>query len=301
MEYINSTKYHIEQLKSFKNLETSLKDTKQIEPIIVFIDNNNIEHIVDGVKRAKILTSLNMDIQKKAFKDLIILFKFILDSKEIYDSSIWKYIHILKENEISEEDIFSLVLKGRLKISTRDIWKLLNINYSSNIYNILTELNMDLKELILYHDVEQNDFISLLNLFKSIGANKNNRKDLFNLMSEITKRENLSLTELVNQSEFKELLESNLQKNDKISLFKKMLFNQRYPNMSKEIEVLTNLKSKIKTPGLKLDLPIDKESKRTNISFQFRNYKELEKKVKALQNLLNDEYLKEVLSKIENR
>ena len=295
------SKYHIKQLKKFNNLELSLKETSQIEPVIVFIDNQNIEYIVDGVKRFEILNKLNEEISKRSFKNLIKLFSFILDSKEIYESTVWKYFHLLKENNISEEEIFSQIIKNRLKLSIRDIWKVLEIKYSVETEDLLTELNMSIKELTAYYQLESKDINSLFLLFTNINANKNNRKDIFSLINEIMKREKISFNELLKKEELDNILNSELQKNDKINIFKKALFNMRYPNMSKEVELLTNLKNKIKTPGLKLDLPIDKESVRSNISFQFRNHKELEKKINSLQKLLNDENLKEILSQIENR
>jgi len=296
-----NTKYHISQLKEFKNLELSLEKTNQIEPIIVFIDGENKEYIVDGIKRTVILEKLNKKIEKKTFKDLLNLLAFVLDSKEIHESSLWKFFHLLKENNIKEEEIFSSVIKARLKLSIRDIWKALEINFSEKTYNLLTQLNMSIKELITYYQVESEDFDSLLELFLSINANKNNRKDLFNLINELLKIKKISFKDLLTDSSIDSVLNSNLQKNDKMNSLKKSLFNLRNPNMSQEIEQLTALKNKIKTPGLKLDLPVDKESIRSNISFQFKNFKELEKKVNALNKLLSDENLKEVLNQIENR
>jgi len=296
-----NTKYHISQLKEFKNLELSLEKTNQIEPIIVFIDGENKEYIVDGIKRTVILEKLNKKIEKKTFKDLLNLLAFVLDSKEIHESSLWKFFHLLKENNIKEEEIFSSVIKARLKLSIRDIWKALEINFSEKTYNLLTQLNMSIKELITYYQVESEDFDSLLELFLSINANKNNRKDLFNLINELLKIKKISFKDLLKDSSIDSVLSSNLQKNDKMNSLKKSLFNLRNPNMSQEIEQLTALKNKIKTPGLKLDLPVDKESIRSNISFQFKNFKELEKKVNALNKLLSDENLKEVLNQIENR
>jgi len=296
-----NTKYHISQLKKFKNLELSLEKTNQIEPIIVFIDSENKEYIVDGIKRTVILEKLNKKIEKKTFKDLLNLLAFVLDSKEIHESSLWKFFHLLKENNIKEEEIFSSVIKARLKLSIRDIWKALEINFSEKTYNLLTQLNMSIKELITYYQVESEDFDSLLELFLSINANKNNRKDLFNLINELLKIKKISFKDLLKDSSIDSVLSSNLQKNDKMNSLKKSLFNLRNPNMSQEIEQLTALKNKIKTPGLKLDLPVDKESIRSNISFQFKNFKELEKKVNALNKLLSDENLKEVLNQIENR
>ena len=296
-----NTKYHISQLKKFKNLELSLEKTNQIEPIIVFIDSENKEYIVDGIKRTVILEKLNKKIEKKTFKDLLNLLAFILDSKEIHESSLWKFFHLLKENNIKEEEIFSSVIKARLKLSIRDIWKALEIKFSEKTYNLLRQLNMSIKELITYYQVEAEDFNSLLELFLSINANKNNRKDLFNLINELLKIKKISFKDLLTDSSIDSVLNSNLQKNDKMNSLKKSLFNLRNPNMSQEIEQLTALKNKIKTPGLKLDLPVDKESVRSNISFQFKNFKELEKKVNALNKLLSDENLKEVLNQIENR
>ncbi len=295
-------KYHIKQVKSFNNLRESLNDISQIEPVIVFIDEDDgREYIVDGLKRVRILSELGIDIQKMVFKDFIKLFAYILDSKEVYDATIWKYIHLLKQKNFSEKDIYVYILKERLKISLRDIWKLLEINYSIEIESLLIDLNITIKELISYYEFEMLSFNVLLTLFKTLKANKNNRKELFILINEIMKRENIVFSELLCKKEIKEVLETELQANEKLNLLKKALFILRYPNMSLEIEELSKLKNKIKTPGFRLDLPIDKESVRSNITFQFRNYQELERKVKALTNLLNNDSLKELLEKIDNR
>jgi len=294
-------KYHIKQVKSFNNLKLSLKEISQIEPVILFIDDNDNEYIVDGIKRIEILSELNIAVNKKTFRNFIKLFAYILDSKDIYDATIWKYIHLLKEKRFSENEIYISIIKERLKMSLRDIWKLLEIDYSVEIEALLVDLNITLKELISYYEFEKGSFNVLLTLFKNFKANKNNRKDLFVLLSEVMKREHITFAQLLCKDEIKDVLESELQTNEQLNLLKKVLFNLRYPSMSKEIDELTNLKNKIKTPGFKLDLPIDKESNRSNISFQFRNYQELERKVKSLNTLLENESLKDILEKIENR
>jgi hypothetical protein len=258
-----SIKYNINQVKTFNNLENSLIEAGQIEPIITFIDTKNIEHIVDGEKRSIILKKMNKEVQKKAFNGLIKLFGFILDSKEIYESSIWKYFHIFKNNNFTEKDIYTSVIKDRLKLSIRDIWKLLEIEYSFGTEELLTELDISLKELISYYEFEKKDFNSLLILFKTLKANKNNRKDLFIIINEVIKRDDISFSNLMEKPEVIEIIESELQASEKINVFKKYIYTLRYPNISKEVEILTNLKNKIKTPGFKLDFPIDKESNKS--------------------------------------
>ncbi len=293
--------YQIKQIKDFNNLEQSLKEAGQIEPIIVFIDKNNKEYIVDGKKRSDLLKKLNIKQQKKEFNDLIKLFRFILDSKDITEVTIWKYTHLLNKRGLTENEIYNEVFNQRIKISVRDIWKLLQVNYSPILEKQFTDLQVSLKEIIMYYEFDPKNLEKIMEVFLLLQANKNNRKDIFIFINEILKIKKLSLTNFLELEEIKEILNSELQSNEKINLFKKLLFSLRNPNINQEIENLNVLKNKIKTTGFKLDLPIEKESKRSSISFEFKNYKELEKKINSLNNLLNQEALKELLEKIENR
>jgi len=287
--------YHVKQKSEFKNLKEHLDEYGQIENVIVYNDGVK-EYIIDGAKRVKLFKNP----QKTVLTDLITSYKLILSSKTIPDSSIWKMILKLK-NDIDEKAIYERLLKGRVKISIRDIWKLTQIDYSESLENSFYNLNISLKELKTYYSLKNDELIALFDLFEKNGLNKNSRNDFYLLLTEIAKIDNISIVDLLKRDRVTDIINSELQNKDKMKVLKKLLFSFRYPNINKEIEYLTSLKFKLKTPSVRLDIPIDIESNICSVSFNFKNLDDLKKRVQTLSELSNDENFEKILDVISKR
>jgi len=289
-------KYHVKQNNNFINLKEHLLEYGQIEKIIIYKDNNK-EFIIDGIKRVKFLENP----QKIVLNSLMKTYKLLLSSKEIPESSTWKMILKLKETGVDEKEIWNELLKDKFKISIRDIWKLTQIEYSKELEDIFFNLKITLKELRGYYLSTKDDLLTLFTFFETINLNKNNRKDFFTLLNEVSQIDKITIKEVLNREKILNVLNSELQNNEKTKSLKKILFSFRYPNINKEIEYLTNLKFKVKTPSIKLDLPIDIESNRCSISFKFKDIEGLKKISKTISNLTEDKNLIEILEVVKKR
>jgi hypothetical protein len=289
-------KYHVKQNNNFINLKEHILEYGQIEKIIIY-KNSNREFIIDGVKRVESLENP----QKIVLNSLMKAYKLLLSSKEIPESSIWKMILKLKDIGIDEKEIGNELLKDKFKISIRDIWKLTQIEYSKELEDMFFNLKITLKELRGYYLSTKDDLLTFFSFFETINLNKNNRKDFFTLLNEISQIDKITIKEVLNREKVLKVLNSELQNNEKTKLLKKILFSFRYPNINREIEYLTNLKFKVKTPSIKLDLPIDIESNRCSISFKFKDIEGLKKISKTISNLTEDKHLIEILEVVKKR
>lgn len=288
--------YHIAQINKFKDLDQHLESYSQLEKIVIYRKGDN-EYIIDGFKRVAILSYENTE--KIVFDDLKIAYEFMLSYSNLYDSSVWKIISILNK-EISQDELHLIITKY-INISSRDLWKLLQINYTKELEALFLSLNLNLKEICSYYILSYEDIFSLMNFFIIFQANKNNRKYFFEILYDLSKTKKKTIRELLLLDEIKNISNSNLQNNDKVKKLKEFLFSLRNPNLFEEIDQLNKLKSKLKLPGIKIELPINMESSKTAISFNFKNLKDLNSKLEYLSKLsLNDNFL-EILNFLKKR
>ncbi len=288
--------YHISQDSSFSKLDEHLKKYPQLEKVIVY-KNNHKEYIIDGLKRVGVLGYENTE--KIFFDRLENAYEFMLSYKKLPDSSIYKII-VLLNKEMELERLSNLITKY-FNISSRDIWKLLELEYSEELYDYFLKLNISIKELASYYVLSGGDLLSLMKFFMKFYPNKNNRRYFFEILFELSKIQNKSFEQLLNIDDINGILESKLQNNEKLKKLKDFLFNLRNPNLFAEIQNINNLKTKLKLPGIKIDLPIDIESSRVGISFNFTKLSDLEKKLSFLSKLNIDKNFLEILDFLKKR
>lgn len=289
-------KYHIKQLLSFENIENHFEKFGQTEKILVY-EKNNKNFIIDGIKRYVFFKN---NCEKSVFHNLLDCYNYFLIKTKTSESQIITIIKNLVEENYSIEEIFNYFGK-KLSVSLRDLDKISKIKvWNDNLQRIALKFDMQISELKNYYLLDEKDLIDLFNFYDYFDFNSNHRRDIFVLIDEIAKRDNLSFNQIFEYT--KEIKDSELQNSDKINKIKALLHKIRFPEYYSENNRILELKPKFKAiGGLIVDIPFEKESKNININFKIQNIEELLKKIESLTKLSNDEIFKEITKIIEKR
>lgn len=289
-------KYHIKQLLSFENIENHFEKFGQTEKILVY-EKNNKNFIIDGIKRYVFFKN---NCEKSVFHNLLDCYNYFLIKTKTSESQIITIIKNLVEENYSIEEIFNCFGK-KLSVSLRDLDKISKIKvWNDNLQRIALKFDMQISELKNYYLLDEKDLIDLFNFYDYFDFNSNHRRDIFVLIDEIAKRDNLSFNQIFEYT--KEIKDSELQNSDKINKIKALLHKIRFPEYYSENNRILELKPKFKAiGGLIVDIPFEKESKNININFKIQNIEELLKKIESLTKLSNDEIFKEITKIIEKR
>ncbi len=289
-------KYHIKQLLSFENIENHFEKFGQTDKILVY-EKNNKNFIIDGIKRYIFFKN---NCEKAVFHNLLDCYNYFLIKTKTSESQIITIIKNLVEENYSIEEIFNCFGK-KLSVSLRDLDKISKIKvWNDNLQRIALKFDMSISEIKNYYLLNEKDFIDLFNFYDYFDFNSNHRRDIFVLIDEIAKKDNLSFNQIFEYT--KEIKDSELQNSDKINKIKALLHKIRFPEYYSENNRILELKPKFKAiGGLIVDIPFEKESKNININFKIQNIEELLKKIESLTKLSNDEIFKEITKIIEKR
>ncbi|MBF0302004.1 MAG: hypothetical protein HQK73_03110 [Desulfamplus sp.] len=145
---------------------------------------------------------------------------------------------------------------------------------------------------------------SFVRLFSKIKTSLNKQKEIITNIHEIAARENISVTDVINAKEIREIVDNSADgadENRKGNLLRSILFEQRYPNLSKAKEQfninlkLLNSQGDLKG-GIKLEPPADFEGRDYTISFKFSNVDDLAQNADAISALSKNRLLDQIIS-----
>lgn len=144
----------------------------------------------------------------------------------------------------------------------------------------------------------------LVNLFLNIRCSLNKQKEIITNIHEIAARENISAADVINAEEIIEIVDNSgdiADENRKGNLVRAVLFDRRYPNLSKAKEQfninlkLLNSQGGLKG-GIKLEPPADFEGRDYTISFKFSNVDDLAQSAEAILTLSKNRLLDQIIS-----
>ncbi|MBF0412668.1 MAG: hypothetical protein HQK70_08150 [Desulfamplus sp.] len=145
---------------------------------------------------------------------------------------------------------------------------------------------------------------SFVRLFSKIKTSLNKQKEIITNIHEIAARENISVTDVINAKEIREIVDNSADgadENRKGNLLRSILFEQRYPNLSKAKEQfninlkLLNSQGDLKG-GIKLEPPADFEGRDYTISFKFSNVDDLAQNADAISALSKNRLVDQIIS-----
>lgn len=143
-----------------------------------------------------------------------------------------------------------------------------------------------------------------VNLFLKIRCSLNKQKEIITNLHEIAARENISAADVINSKEIREIVDNSgdsADENRKGNLVRAVLFERRYPNLSKAKEQFNiNLKL-LNSQGdlkgtIKLEPPADFEGRDYTISFKFSNVDDLAQNAEVISALSKNRLVDQIIA-----
>ncbi|MBN2542326.1 ParB N-terminal domain-containing protein [bacterium] len=293
---------------NLETLKNSIRNIGMLQPLLVYESENKESLIlVDGWRRLNVLQELKIKefmciiIKNCDFPDLLSIYFNINTNNRQYN--------------IIELNIIIKKLKTDFALGNNDIitnyFNYVNINKSSELFSQIERLNglidpmkpiilnngINLANAVAISSLAQADQEAILTLLSTLKLNANKLKIMLLNLDEISKRDNITIAEIVESIGLKGILkEPDLTENQKIERILNSIDSLRYPEY-------TELKGKLKSlnkalsipPGMKFETPEFFEGDKFKIEFGFKDKKDLKESVEKLKEMLNKEELDRIL------
>lgn len=134
-------------------------------------------------------------------------------------------------------------------------------------------------------------------LFSKIRTGLNKQKEIITNIIEISAREAISISDLVQSDDIVKITDQDdMDENRKGNLVRSVLFQRRYPNLSKAKEQFAENFKKLNIKGdIKLDPPVDFEGRDYTFSFKVTTSEELVQKVEILSGVSQNPLIGQIL------
>ncbi len=270
----------------FKELKDSISNMGIQFPIIVNKVNKQY-FLVDGKKRIKILNDFKKNnvpvliFTNKISEDVLVEYCKKNSLRGFNDIEISNLIETIEKYFKNNESLIKKILEiagkkysKRYFENTKSLNKLSDYGKELYVDNILNKnLAVKIAEISLY---EQNHFFELI---KKLRLNNNNQKKCFNMLLDLSKRLELSFSELI-KKEF-EIFLSNEYSRDNEELFFDKLTELHSPNFYKYNKKFTMLKKNMNVTkkGINIYSPNFFEDGIFKLEVYFKSFKELADKL----------------------
>lgn len=279
-----------------------IKETKFLSPLILRKKRGKRRYqIVSGFKRVEALkTQKQRKLPAFIFRErelperkaLLLNFYENLSQRpfnEIEKSLVIKKLQSL--SKISEEKLikFFLPLLG-LPPSKKYLENYLSLDkLEDRIKKALAQGELSLEVGMILTRLNPAERKLFLKLIQRIGLNQNKAKIIFNLVEEISHRENKSIRALLQEKEVKEARD--------FSHLRDYLWKKRYPELSAYGKIFFDLTKGLKlSPGIKITPPPFFEDNKLKIHLEIKEEKELKELLSTLKRVFQDRQFGKLLS-----
>ncbi len=192
-----------------------------------------------------------------------------------------------------------------------EIFKYLEIPLNDRMitgYRALNVVSDSFKEAIVKGKITDINAIEILSLFNrddwntvfnfimNLKTGTKKRNEIINMLFDISKRDNVSVEEIVSSENIIKILKSKIDPPQKAERIYRYLYKIRYPEISKYADILSKKIKNINLPrNLHLEMPRYFEKWEFNISFRFKNIEDFKKGVETLNQILKSKNLEEFL------
>lgn len=177
-----------------------------------------------------------------------------------------------------------------------------------NTYLSLARMEDELKRYVLREEVSRSnirklstltpeDRKDLLSFIPSLKLGENRLREVLNLLDEISRREGLTVKEIVQKEDLRKILsQTDLTPSQKTERLKKVLMNLRYPRMHRREEEFEKKRKVLNLPpGLSLNHPSFFEGKGLKMEFRFETVEEYQGILSSLSLLPEKKEFQEML------
>jgi ParB family chromosome partitioning protein len=146
-------------------------------------------------------------------------------------------------------------------------------------------------------EIDEGSAIFMADLFQKLTLGQNKQREIFQMVFEIAKRDNLTPWELLHQESFQNIIEDkDLDKSKKAFEIRYWLKQQRYPNLSHRLKMFDHNIAQLKLGNrIRLTPPAYFEGKKFNLSLDFSTQKHLVDFRDKVRNISENKYLASLL------
>ncbi len=293
-----------ENTESFSNLKDSVSEAGLVVPVSVCIrDKKTIP--VCGFSRIKVLKELG----KKHVQAYLIhgSDEFLL-KVSIADNGNNRVLNTIEQFRVAK--MLSVYVPDRIHLSVI-LSKLTGISFNQSYIKKLLkigDLSEYIREGILEESIplatamelaklETGDAEAMSGIFRNMKMSLSKQKEITGYSFEISKRDDISICELFDKKEVREILNDNeLDGNRKTGLIRMILKKIRYPEISKKEFAFNNfLKQSALPTSIRITPPRDFEGLNWSCSFSFKDINEYQEALKKLSEFADNDTIKNLM------
>ncbi|MCP3900033.1 MAG: ParB N-terminal domain-containing protein, partial [Desulfobacteraceae bacterium] len=167
----------------------------------------------------------------------------------------------------NSSSVFNTVLNTKIVRNLLKIESMISPNKS--VHDQILTKKLSIKSALEIQNYEPEILNSFLRIFQKVKMGQNKQLEVIKNFNEISKRDNISLFELLNSSKVSKIIDhENPDENYKGNLLRSFLTQERYPELTKAHEEHKKGVQKLKLePGIKLNPPNNFEGEKYSLSF----------------------------------
>lgn len=301
------TTFAISSKKDIEALVISIGKIGLVNPLHLQKTKENRFRVVIGFRRLAAVKELGIEtipafITSNGSKDRALFEQALLDNLSIrrFNSVELSVIIYKLENlfNVSKQEIiqkyFPLLGYGR-NPKVYDLYvPLIRLDEAWQKAIIQDLVSIDIAVLMTHESEEtRNAFLSIIH---ELRLGKNQQREFWALLSDVCRMQEIDLAKLLQKNVFATILqEEKLTATQKAERFKHELYKLRYPNYTATLQRFDALLKEAKLPpALSLRHPPFFEGEQFTVIFSFKNEKEFEDKVAALQKMQSDGIIKQL-------
>ncbi len=298
--------YKISSDIDITGLSLSIKEIGLINPLVLKKQNNGYI-IVSGFRRIKAMINNNIIeaaadiIPENSFRNNEVMiavaenaFQRPLNTMEQVRSVILLE-RIMDRNEIAEKSMSIF----NLKMNTSFVDRLFIIgSMPGKIHSLIEAGDLSMTVSLRLNQYDSDTVNAFISVFKTIKLGLNKQMEIITNIHEIAARENSTPLVIIKSNEIGAIInDDNLDRQQKGGLLRSFLLKRRYPHIKEaEERFKINLKKLKLSNQLNLHAPGNFEAMDYRFSFKFKNYIELEKRIKKLEEVICNPILKKMIS-----
>ena len=203
--------------------------------------------------------------------------------------------NFMDKNEIVEKSISIF----NLKMSPSLVEKLFLLGSMPETLHALIEAdNFSMTAALKLAKYDTDTVDAFISLFGTIKSGLNKQLEIITNIHEIAARESITPLILINSNDIRDIIDDkDLENSSKGGLLRSYLAKRRYPRLKEaEENFKMNLKQLKLGNDLNLSAPMNFESPDYIFSFKFKNYNELEQRIKKLEEISRNPILEQMIS-----
>ncbi len=301
--------YKITTEKTCEPLAASIEVAGLFNPPFLYSNNDRGYIVVSGFRRIAAFRQLNMDpiparlihSDTPAYQLALVAIAENAGQRELNLVEISRSLDLLKRIAPDREENSILAQSMGLPGNTVFVKKIIKICrlpmiLQEGIISEIISLNTALELAVL----DKKTVVILSELFADLRLSHNKQREILTYLKEIALREDIMPTAILKEPELHQTFnQTDLNRNQKVSLLRQYLKNRRYPQLTRAQQQFDDSVKKLALgQGVQMKPPTNFESMAYKLNLQFRNIAELKSRIEILQKVSTNPELIKMIGEI---